>query len=103
MSGSKIGLGFGLTTVLAACQPNASAPGDSGAAADTADLCGATKVASWVGKADAPAAREAITQASGAEYIRWITPNMPVTMDYRQDRLNAHIDASGKFTGFDCA
>ena len=97
---------FGLSAcaaLLAACQPYASDPGDAGAAPETADLCGAAKVTSWVGKADSPAAREAIAKASGAKNIRWITPGMAVTMDYRQDRLNANIDADGRFTGFNCA
>lgn len=88
---------------LAACQPYASEPGDSGAAPETPDLCGASKVASWVGKADTPAAREAITKASGAKNIRWLPPRTPATMDYRQDRLNAKIDDGGKYIGFDCA
>ncbi len=94
-----IGTSFA-TIMLAACQPYASEPGDAAAAPD---LCGATKVASWVSKADSPAARDAITKASGAKNIRWITPGMPVTMDYRQDRLNAKIDEAGKYSGFDCA
>lgn len=89
--------------MLAACQPYGSAPGDSSAASETADLCGAAKVTSWIGKADTPAAREAIAKASGAASIRWLTPGMAVTMDYRQDRLNANIDANGKYNGFDCA
>jgi Peptidase inhibitor I78 family len=94
---------IGPLLLLVACQPYTSAPGDSAAAPETPDLCGATKVASWVGKADTPVAREAIAKASGAKNIRWLTPGMAVTMDYRQDRLNANIDAGGKFTGFSCA
>lgn len=89
--------------LLAACQPYASEPGDAGSTPETPDLCGAAKVTSWVGKPDSPTAREAIAIASGAKNIRWITPGMPVTMDYRQDRLNAKIDESGKYSGFDCA
>ena len=89
--------------LLAACQPYASEPGDAGTMPQPEDACGKGKVADWVGKTDSPAAREAITKASGAKNIRWITPGMAVTMDYRPDRLNAIIDAGGKYTGFDCA
>jgi Peptidase inhibitor I78 family len=104
MMSIKTFIGASFTGVLlAACQPYASEPGDSGAAPETPDLCGAGKVTKWVGKADSAAARESIAKASGAKNIRWITPGMPVTMDYRQDRLNAKIDAGGKYTGFDCA
>ncbi|MBA4748456.1 MAG: hypothetical protein H2056_07060 [Sphingopyxis sp.] len=89
--------------MVAACQPYVSEPGGTDSVPETADLCGAAKVTSWVGKADSPAAREAITKASGAKNIRWITPGMPVTMDYWQDRLNANIGADGRFAGFNCA
>lgn len=82
--------------LLAACQPMDTAPGDA------ADGCGAAKVQSWVGKKDSPAARAAIAKESGAGSIRWLTPGMPVTMDYRLDRLNAKMDASGTYTGLDC-
>ncbi len=89
--------------LLAACQPYASGPGDAGSTPETPDLCGAAKVTSWIGKSDSPTAREVIAKASGAKNIRWITPGMAVTMDYRQDRLNAKIDEAGKYSGFDCA
>lgn len=94
--------GAAAAALLVACQPYASEPGDAGAFPE-ADLCGSTKVANWVGKTDSPAARAAIAKASGAKNIRWITPGMAVTMDYRQDRLNANIDEAGRFTGFNCA
>jgi Peptidase inhibitor I78 family len=94
--------GMAVAVLLAACQPYASKPDETAAAPETADMCGASKVTDWVGKTDSPAARTAIATASGAKNIRWLTPGMAVTMDYRQDRLNANIDAAGKFTGFTC-
>ena len=103
---SKVGTivaGTAVAALLAACQPYASAPGDPGATPETPDRCGAGKVTKWTGQADSPAMRDAIAKASGAKSIRWLTPGMAVTMDYRQDRLNANIDASGKYTGFHCA
>ena len=99
----KAVIGTGVAAVtLSACQPYASEPDGSGAP-ETPDACGATKLNDWVTKADSPAARGAIAKASGAKNIRWITPGMAVTMDYRPDRLNANIDAGGRYTGFTCS
>lgn len=88
--------------MLAACQPQASEPGDSGAAPEAADLCGASKISFFVGKDDGAANRAGIVAATMTDNIRWLTPDMAVTMDYRSDRLNVRIDEQGKYTGFDC-
>jgi hypothetical protein len=50
------------------------------------------------------------TQALGAEALRrstaralrWIRPGDMVTMDYREDRLNIHLDAAGQVERFAC-
>ena len=39
---------------------------------------------------------------SNARTIRWIRPGMAVTMDYRFDRLNIHLDASNAVTRLTC-
>ncbi len=64
--------------------------------------CGAEKLAAYIGKADSAAARADIARLSGATTIRWLTPGMAVTMDYRPERLNADIDADGNYTRFHC-
>lgn len=87
--------------LLAACQPTKAEP-DPVLPLDNPDACGASKVKGWTGKADTPAARETIAKASGARTVRWITPGMPVTMDFRGDRLNANLDAGGRYIGFSC-
>jgi Peptidase inhibitor I78 family len=101
----RIGTFAGVTLVaaaLAACQPYASEPGDAGAATETPDLCLASQAGMFIGKIDGAANRTAIVAATMAENIRWITPGMAVTMDYRSDRLNVRIDEQGKYTGFEC-
>lgn len=91
--------------VAMACQPKAQP--ESKAAPDAPAIaensCGAEKLAAWLGKVDNSDARSAIARQSGATAIRWLLPNSPVTMDYRPDRLNAHIDAKGIYARFDCA
>ena len=102
-----------LVPLLAACQPQttapagggsptAPAPGGTGSPPAQADYCGAAKLGKFVGIADSAAQRAAVMAASGAKIIRWLTPGMAVTMDYRQDRLNANIAATGRYTGFSC-
>jgi hypothetical protein len=39
---------------------------------------------------------------SGARALRWIRPGDMVTMDFREDRLNAHLDAEGRTERFGC-
>lgn len=91
-----------LAPLLAACQPQTTAPGGGGSPPAQADYCGVAKLGKFVGIADSAAQRAAVMAASGAKIIRWLTPGMAVTMDYRQDRLNANIAATGRYTGFSC-
>ncbi len=67
-----------------------------------ADACGASKVQAYVGQLATPAARRAIAQTSGAQGIRWIEPGMAVTMDYREDRLNAELSGQGVINRLSC-
>ena len=39
---------------------------------------------------------------SGARTLRWIRPGDMVTMDYRTDRLNIHLDARHRVERFAC-
>lgn len=39
---------------------------------------------------------------SGVRELRWIRPGDMVTMDYRTDRLNIHLDGQGRVQRIDC-
>jgi translation initiation factor IF-1 len=39
---------------------------------------------------------------SGAARMRWIRPGDVVTMDYREDRLNIHLDERGRIVRLVC-
>ena len=39
---------------------------------------------------------------TGARTIRWIRPGDAVTMDYREDRLNIHLDIRGRVERLTC-
>jgi len=78
---------FPLLTLLGACAA-AQQPPVVGAGA----VCKADGLADLVGR---PATAELGAQAlerAGARTLRWIQPGTAVTMDFRQDRLDIHLD-----------
>ncbi|GHC04238.1 I78 family peptidase inhibitor [Thermomonas carbonis] len=91
---------FLLPTVfaLAAC---ASQPAAEDATAGTG-TCNAEPAQSHVGKPASDANVQAAFKASGAKTMRSIKPGQAVTMDYREDRVNIHQDASGTIERISC-
>lgn len=43
-----------------------------------------------------------IMQRTAARALRWIQPDQAVTMDYRPDRVNVHLDASNRVERITC-
>ena len=82
---------------LAACasQPQADAVASGG-------TCNAEPAQSHVGKPASDANVQAAFKASGAKTMRSIKPGQAVTMDYREDRVNIHQDASGNVERISC-
>ena len=64
--------------------------------------CDAAKAQAIVGGAGTQAAGARALQLSGARTIRWIRPGDAVTMDFRTDRLNIHLDAKGRVQRVNC-
>lgn len=92
---SKIAM---VTLALAGC---AAAPANP-PATDPASACRNDALAGFVGQ---PATSEVGAQmlaASGARALRWVTPGMAVTMDYRFDRLTVHLDANNRIESANC-
>jgi hypothetical protein len=84
--------------VLGACasarQPPVSQAGSG--------VCSAEGLANLVGQpATSDLAADALDR-SGARSLRWLQPGMAVTMDYRRDRLDIHLDASNRVTRITC-
>jgi hypothetical protein len=82
---------------LAAC---ASQPQPEGIA--SGGTCNAEPAQSYVGKPASEANVQAAFKASGAKGMRSIKPGQAVTMDYREDRVNIHQDASGNIERISC-
>ena len=64
--------------------------------------CNAEPAQSHVGKPATDANVQAAFKASGAKTMRSIKPGQAVTMDYREDRVNIHQDASGNIERISC-
>lgn len=62
---------------------------------DDNDGCGFSLVQNYIGLRANDTVREEVTTRSGAGTVRWLTPGMAVTMDFRADRLNAVLDQDG--------
>lgn len=62
-----------------------------------ADTCGAAPHAALIGQPATALEREMILRQ-----VRLIRPNTPVTRDYRQERINFHIDGNEQVTAITC-
>lgn len=74
--------------VIAGCSHTAMVGGQN----IEAPACNANKIQALVGQ---PATQEVAVEAqrvSGARVVRWLRPNMAVTMEFRADRLNITLD-----------
>lgn len=79
--------------LLAACQAGApAAPAEAGQTA-----CAAERFGQWVGKP-----LESLDKSQLPAQTRILHPDSVATMDYRADRLNVHVDASGKVARVVC-
>jgi hypothetical protein len=86
-------------TATAACHPDTlgyiKAPPAS-------TKCTADGLQPLIGKKRNASVERAAKLGSGANAIRWITPDMMVTMDYREDRLNIHLGTDGTIGSVKC-
>jgi hypothetical protein len=64
--------------------------------------CDASKAQRLVGKTRSKKLGTDALRLSGARTLRWIKPGTMVTMDFREDRLNLHLDARGRVTKVIC-
>jgi hypothetical protein len=65
-------------------------------------LCNADSLGNLVGRpANSDLGADAMRR-SNSRTIRWLRPNDAATMDFRQDRLNIHLDARNNVERFAC-
>ena len=70
--------------------------------ASSSGRCSVEGTAWSIGKPADEANGRRLFQQSGAGLWRIITPEKAVLADYRDDRLNVHVDASNRITAIDC-
>lgn len=95
---------------LSACTSSGNSnPADTAAAptkpvppAPEDDKCNSRLAAQFVGQTYSDALLAQVKAAVGHDTIRVIRPNQPVTMDFREERLNLDLDASDKITRVHC-
>ncbi len=104
----RIGLAA-LAMAMTACTTTAGAGGAGQEDEEIRDASSLTGVRCNI-EATRPLVGRPATQAlgaealrlSGARTLRWIRPGDVVTMDYRTDRLNIHLDGQGQVQRIDC-
>jgi hypothetical protein len=69
---------------------------------ETGHHCDAAKAKKLVGRKRSPAAEREALRLSGAAMVRWIPIGTMVTMDFRPDRLNLHLDRKGRILSVNC-
>jgi hypothetical protein len=64
--------------------------------------CRAESASSLIGRPGGAALAEQARQMSGARTVRVLHPGDIVTMEFRGNRLNVHLDAAGKIERITC-
>ena len=67
-----------------------------------AGTCNAAKVQGLIGRALSEGLGKEALRLAGARTLRWIPKGAMVTMDYREDRVNLHLDGKGKVVRIAC-
>ena len=91
--------GAALATMACASVPPDVEPPHGG---DGSGTCSVQGLGGLVGRQASEALGAEALRLSGARALRWIRPGDAVTMDYRPDRLNVHLDAQGRVDRFEC-
>lgn len=66
------------------------------------DQCNVSELEGYAGKPGNQQIFSEILQRSGASIQRVLTPQTIATMDYRAERLDIHVDGSGRITQLSC-
>jgi len=93
---NRIALPFVLLAIGCAPAPETATPDP------LSGLCNASRLGNLVGRAYSAALSAEAQRRSGARAVRRIRPGDMVTMDFRGDRLNVHLDGADRVNRFDC-
>lgn len=65
-------------------------------------VCDASKARKLIGRTPTRAVRSEALRLTGARTLRRVPKDGVITMDYREDRLNLHLDAAGRIERINC-
>jgi hypothetical protein len=85
-----------LAFALVACAPQAPLSGVP------AGKCSTARLGDFVGKPVTLGLADQALKRAGATVVRVIGPGQAVTMEYREERLNLHLDANSRVDHFTC-
>jgi hypothetical protein len=90
--------------ILAALVPAAcsTAPAGPVAAAPASGICRNEGLDRFLGQPRSSALEAQLLAASGARVVRWVTPEMMITMDHREDRLTVRLGKDGRVGSLNC-
>lgn len=88
--------------LLGACASHSAPPPPDAPPPPMTAQCNAEAAAGFVGKPASESNVQAAMAATGAKTLRVIKPGQAVTMDYRDDRANLHLDAGGRIERISC-
>jgi len=97
-----------LALALSACaqvpaQDNAASAPAPAVDAPSPTHCDAGKAAGAVGQLPTPETQERARTDAGAEVVRVLRHNQPITKEFRMGRLNLVLDAEGKIASINCS
>lgn len=64
--------------------------------------CDAASVQDLIGQEATADLGAEIQQRTGAQSFRWLQPGQIVTMEFREDRVNVHLDAQNRVRSINC-
>jgi hypothetical protein len=91
-----------LALAAGACSHVETAPPASTTPPSSEGACNAAPAQGLVGRQSSPAVAQEAQRLAGAGTVRWLRPGQIVTMEYRADRLNIHLDAQDKVERIAC-
>ena len=87
---------------IAACATAPAPPASPDAVASPAGTCRTVDLTSFVGQPQSDALGKRMLAATGARTLRWVEKDMMVTMEFREDRLTAYLDAAKRVERASC-
>jgi hypothetical protein len=91
-----------LMIALSMMGPGCLTPPDDKAPVHGDGGCDAARAQDLVGRGRSAELKAEAMRLTGARTMRWIEPDSVVTQDYREDRLNIHVDSDNKVIRFNC-